>query len=90
MAMAGVCGGLAGFLACGVDAGGLHQPVHPPPRAGVRGLDHMVQTIQPQRGIFLVQTHQFPQLHLIALCTPALPTCTPGIVSASGDFQQTA
>ena len=88
--MAGVRGGFVGFFAHGVDSGGFHQPVNPPTRAGIVRLQHVIQAVQTQRGVFFMQIYQFSRQRLIALCPLALTACQPGIVPASGDFQQAA
>ena len=57
VAMAGVCGGFVSLFAHRVDLCGLHQPVHPSAGARMFRLEHMIQAVQPQRRIFLMQTH---------------------------------
>lgn len=88
--VAGVGGGFVGPLSLGVDAGGLHQPVHPSPGTVKDGLEHVVQAVQPQGRVFLVQAHQFPEQGLIGRFPGAFPTPQPGVVPAPRDFQQLA
>ena len=84
-------GGFVGPLSLGVDAGGLHQPVHPSPGTVKDGLEHVVQAVQPQGRVFLVQAHQFPEQGLIGRFPGAFPpTPQPGVVPAPRDFQQLA
>ena len=88
--VAGVGGGFVGPLSLGVDAGGLHQPVHPSSGTVKGGLEHVVQAVQPQGRVFLVQAHQFPEQGPIGRFPGAFPTPQPGVVPTPRDFQQLA
>lgn len=88
--MSGIGGDAKSFFAFGVDIGSFHKTVNSLSGADKLFSEKLMQTVEAERWVLMMQSHQSAQKSLIRLFNRRWGTVEPSIITAAGDIEQSA